>query len=221
MADPSIRDDELALTLDHRCHRLAVHDDATYCINFAAMIEGIIKSIPETTSDMMESVSAARRAYVTALPPPEQPLPRDFDESRYLTPLLRCVASTPHRDVALRVAYHFKVPHPLRQRRASCSSSACSSSSTGLKRALSWPRITQWAAGVYVPPFHSVALFTALNRFLEQARPPIGNVESVSPLAAPRPELLTSMRALIQQRYVPTADNRIIVVGAKGLGAPS
>lgn len=82
MADPSLRDDELALTLDHRCYRLAVHDDDTYCSNFASIIEGIIRSIPETTSDVMESTAAARRSYVTALPAPDQPAPRDFDESR-------------------------------------------------------------------------------------------------------------------------------------------
>lgn len=48
------------------------------------MIEGIIKTVPETTSDIMESVSAARRAYAAQLPSPEDPIPREFDESRSL-----------------------------------------------------------------------------------------------------------------------------------------
>ena len=48
----------------------------------AAIIEGIIRSIPETTSDVMESTAAARRSYAAALPAHDQPAPRDFDESR-------------------------------------------------------------------------------------------------------------------------------------------
>ena len=82
LTDPSLRDDELALTLDYRCYHIAVHDDEMYCSNFAAIIEGIIRSIPATTSDVMESTAAVRRAYVAALPQPDQPAPRDFDESR-------------------------------------------------------------------------------------------------------------------------------------------
>jgi hypothetical protein len=84
MADPTIREDELALTLDYRCTRIAVSSDESYCTNFAAVIEGIIRAVPETTSDIMESVSAARRTYVSGLPAPEDPAPREFDESRCL-----------------------------------------------------------------------------------------------------------------------------------------
>jgi hypothetical protein len=82
LADPSICDDELAKTLDYRCSRVAIYNDSSYCTNFAAMIEGIIRTIPETTSDVMESASSARRAYVEALPAASADNPREFDESR-------------------------------------------------------------------------------------------------------------------------------------------
>jgi transcriptional regulator with AAA-type ATPase domain len=43
-------------------------------------------------------------------------------------------------------------------------------------------------------------------------------LERTPALAASRKELLKSLRALIEQRYVPSGDNRIIVVGPKGTG---
>jgi hypothetical protein len=43
-------------------------------------------------------------------------------------------------------------------------------------------------------------------------------LERTPALAASRKELLKSLRALIEQRYVPSGVNRIIVVGPKGTG---
>ena len=142
MADPSIREDELALTLDYRCARLAVSSDESYCTNFAAAIEGIIRAVPETTSDVMESVSVARRAYASGLPAPEDPAPREFDESRShatcytISPSLPMPTALFLRDVSLRVAAHFQVPAapPCAKGRSSSSFCAHSSSWTGLRR---------------------------------------------------------------------------------------
>ena len=82
MTDPFIREDELSETLDYRCARIVVHGDEHYAAQFASIVEGIVRNIPETTSDVMESMSAARRVYVAALPQPNDPVPLEFDESR-------------------------------------------------------------------------------------------------------------------------------------------
>jgi hypothetical protein len=82
MADPSIREDELAETLDYRCTRIAVYGDEHYAAQFALIVECIVRNMPDTISDVMESMSATRRAYVAALPQPNDPVPHEFDESR-------------------------------------------------------------------------------------------------------------------------------------------
>ncbi len=113
LADPSIREDELALTLDYRCYRVDVHDDASYCSNFAGIIECIIKTIPETTTDIMELTSAARRAYVTGLPAADQPISREFDESRSAKlPAPPLCSAPPPTLTEFRYVNH---PHPQRR----------------------------------------------------------------------------------------------------------
>ena len=61
---------------------MAVHGDEHYAALFASIVEGIVRNIPEATSDVMESMSAARRVYVAAQPQPNDPVPLEFDESR-------------------------------------------------------------------------------------------------------------------------------------------
>ena len=46
------------------------------------MIEGIIRCMPDSTSDVMETAFKARRIYTAALPSPDDPPPLEFDESR-------------------------------------------------------------------------------------------------------------------------------------------